>query len=986
MKKTLLVFLIFISALAQGQNVTKKVLFIGNSYSYYVPSILQSIASSVGDNLTYGSSIVIVGGYSFYLHSQDANTLALIQQGGWDVVVLQEKSTNPSEPLAWVEESVYPYAEFLVNQVNAYNSGAEKMFYMTWGRKDGDAARCPTNSNVCTYIGMDDLTRERYMYMATAYHAIISPVGPVWRYIRSHYPDIDLYQPDGSHPSDAGFYASACTFYAALFRKDPTLITYDYNLSATVAAEIRNAAKLVVTDSLLTWHIGEYDTDTQVPTVPSGLSYSNLSETGFTLSWTASTDNVGVTGYDVYRNGSLVNSVTTTSAGITGLTASTTYAMTVRAKDAAGNISDASTALNVTTTAPVDTQAPGTPTGLAASNITGNSFTLSWTASTDNVGVTGYDIYRNGTLVNSVTGVSCSLSGLTAGTVYTFTVRARDAAGNVSSLSTGLNVTMGDTHSPSVPSGLSASSITETGFTLSWTASSDNVAVSGYDIYLNSVLINSVTGTSANISGLSASTTYSVAMRARDAAGNISSLSSSLNVTTIDTHAPSAPSGLTTSSITETSFSLTWTPSTDNVGVTGYDIYMNGKLISSVSSPTASITGLTLLTTYNMTVKAKDASGNISSESSVLKVTTPDTHAPSVPLFMTASNITETSFTLSWTASTDNVGVTSYDIYSNGRFIVTVTGTSVNLSGLAASTTYTLTIRAKDEAGNISSPSTSLDIRTSDTHVPSAPADLKANSLTETNFTLTWSASSDNVGVTGYKVLMNGTQMTSVTGTSAIISGLTVNTTYNMTVEAMDAAGNVSAPSDILAVKTPDSHAPTSPTGLKANNATKSGFTLSWNPSTDNVRVTDYEVFENGILFVTTSEISVNLTNLVDSVDYSITIIAMDEAGNRSKPSDPLSIITKAYNLLTHNSLSSIVIYPNPIVGSEFYVNFNREYIGKVDVEILNLSGVIMLKQTIECSGHLITIPNIFNKIGIYILRIGYQNMLVSHKIIVAQR
>lgn len=181
--------------------------------------------------------------------------------------------------------------------------------------------------------------------------------------------------------------------------------------------------------------------DTQAPTAPTNLSSSNITETSFTLSWTASTDNVGVTGYDVYSNGSLLGSVTGTLANITGLTAATTYSMTVKAKDAAGNVSAASSALNVTTIAGADTQAPTIPTGLASSNITETSFTLSWNASSDNIGVTGYDVYSNGSLLGSVTGTSANVTGLSASTTYAMTVKAKDAAGNVSAASSSLNVT-----------------------------------------------------------------------------------------------------------------------------------------------------------------------------------------------------------------------------------------------------------------------------------------------------------------------------------------------------------------------------------------------------------------------------------------------------------------------------------------------------------------------------------------------------------------
>ena len=145
---------------------------------------------------------------------------------------------------------------------------------------------------------------------------------------------------------------------------------------------------------------------------------------------------------DIYRNGSLLASTTSTSYSVTGLTASTTYTFYVKAKDAAGNVSAASSTISVTTSSPTaDTQAPTVPTNLASSSITESSVVLSWTASTDNVGVTGYDIYRNGSLLASTTSTSYSVTGLTASTTYTFYVKAKDAAGNVSSASSTLSVT-----------------------------------------------------------------------------------------------------------------------------------------------------------------------------------------------------------------------------------------------------------------------------------------------------------------------------------------------------------------------------------------------------------------------------------------------------------------------------------------------------------------------------------------------------------------
>jgi PQQ-dependent dehydrogenase (s-GDH family) len=184
--------------------------------------------------------------------------------------------------------------------------------------------------------------------------------------------------------------------------------------------------------------------DTQAPTAPANLAATNISATSLTLTWTASTDNVGVTGYDIYQNGVKINAsnVTSTAYNVSGLTAATSYDYFIKAKDAAGNQSAASATLNLTTNA-ADTQPPTSPGNLAATIIALTSFKLGWAASTDNIGVTGYDVYQNGIKINAstITSTSYSVTGLSPATLYTYTVRAKDAAGNESSFSIPLDVT-----------------------------------------------------------------------------------------------------------------------------------------------------------------------------------------------------------------------------------------------------------------------------------------------------------------------------------------------------------------------------------------------------------------------------------------------------------------------------------------------------------------------------------------------------------------
>ncbi|NOR27820.1 MAG: T9SS type A sorting domain-containing protein [Lutibacter sp.] len=363
--------------------------------------------------------------------------------------------------------------------------------------------------------------------------------------------------------------------------------------------------------------------DTQAPTAPT-LTASNVTETTVDLSWSGATDNVGVTAYDVYKDGSLVTSTSATSYQASGLIASTSYNFTVSAKDAAGNISVDSNTVTITTSAAPDIQAPTAPS-LTASNATETTVDLSWSGATDNIGITAYDVYQDGSLVTSTSATSYQVASLSSGTTYNFTVRAKDAAGNVSidsNTATITTIVVPDTQAPTVPS-LTASNATETTVDLSWNGSTDNVGVTGYDVYKDGSLVTSTSATSYQAASLSSGTTYNFTVRAKDAAGNISGDSNTATITTVapDTQAPTAPT-LTTSNEMETTVDLAWNGATDNVGVVGYDVYQNGSLLTSTSATSYQATGLTASTTYNFTVRAKDAAGNISTDSNTATITT----------------------------------------------------------------------------------------------------------------------------------------------------------------------------------------------------------------------------------------------------------------------------------------------------------------------------------------------------------------------------
>ncbi|MFC9627956.1 fibronectin type III domain-containing protein [Streptomyces mirabilis] len=174
--------------------------------------------------------------------------------------------------------------------------------------------------------------------------------------------------------------------------------------------------------------------DTQAPSRPGQPSCSAIGEDGLTLSWGASTDNVGVAAYDLYEHGNKLGEAAgdATSKVLTGLSPNTTYNLTVIARDAAGNASQASPVVDCTTRPSSDTSPPGKPGTLTSSNVTATSADLSWGASTDDKAVVGYDVRSDTTVYKSVTGTSTTLTGLACNSPYTLNVVARDAAGNVS--------------------------------------------------------------------------------------------------------------------------------------------------------------------------------------------------------------------------------------------------------------------------------------------------------------------------------------------------------------------------------------------------------------------------------------------------------------------------------------------------------------------------------------------------------------------------
>ncbi|WP_051287538.1 fibronectin type III domain-containing protein [Paenibacillus taiwanensis] len=197
------------------------------------------------------------------------------------------------------------------------------------------------------------------------------------------------------------------------------------------------------------WKVSTQPSDTIAPSVPASLQSPAHTSNSVSLTWQASTDNVAVTGYNVYNGSSVVGTTTNLNYQVNGLASDTLYTFKVAAFDAAGNVSAPSANLDVRTdAAPPDAIAPTAPTNVRSTSITANTIALAWNASTDNVGVTQYEIVVNGQVASTSAATAWTATGLTANTVYTIVVRALDAAGNRSADSTSLSVATLSTNPP----------------------------------------------------------------------------------------------------------------------------------------------------------------------------------------------------------------------------------------------------------------------------------------------------------------------------------------------------------------------------------------------------------------------------------------------------------------------------------------------------------------------------------------------------------
>jgi hypothetical protein len=470
---------------------------------------------------------------------------------------------------------------------------------------------------------------------------------------------------------------------------------------------------------------------TTVPSAPTSLTVSSATTGSISLSWTASAG--GANYYQAYSGGSPIGSTTTgTSITISGLTSNTNYTFSVRATNGTGTSGDSNF---------VSTPTKATaPTGLTAGSIGANNFTLSWQAPSGTASLT-YKVLKDGVQVGSSTSsTSMAISSLTANTSYNFTVIATNSWD--SAPSTALNVIT----IPLAPTGLTAgSTVSTTGFTLSWLRPDGGSVPLTYTVYNNGVQVGSSTSSlSMAISGLTSNTTYSnFTVRATNSTGFATS--TALSVTTL----PIVPPDFAVGSITTSSFRLSWSTVGGAASVT-YALYKDGVLFTtgvSNDGTYARIVSATSNTNYNnLTVRATNAGGY--STTSAINVVT-------LPTSPSSFNIapTNTNASITWVAPGGN-GTLTYSLLQDGNPYTTgvsIVGTTATVTGLSANTSYgNFSVRATNSSGSATSTASLLKTK------PNAPVNLVKTADTGSSITIQWDTPPN--GADSYKVKVNGVE------------------------------------------------------------------------------------------------------------------------------------------------------------------------------------------------------------------------------------
>ena len=428
--------------------------------------------------------------------------------------------------------------------------------------------------------------------------------------------------------------------------------------------------------------------------------------------------------------------------------------------------------------------------------------------------------------------------------------------------------------------------------------------------------------------------------------------------TSTDNEAPTVPANVSINNINFNSFDISWTASTDNIAVTSYDVYVDGNLSGNTANTNFSLSNLNSSTTYSITVLAKDLVGNKSAQSAAANGTTlTDASAPTVPTNVTISNETGTSFKVSWSASTDNVSVSSYDVYIDGSLHGSAANTNYNVSSLTASTSYSVRVLAKDQANNLSAQSTAVTATTTD----------GSNNAVDLFFSEYVEGNSFNKAI----------EIANITGNTADLTPYSVARQSGGNWEtALNLTGSI-APNDVYVIINSDANIQKLIDEADLGIANTTPMTFNGD---DRVGL-----FKDGVLVDIigdldgTDNFAANIT-LRRSNDITGPNIVYSEQGEwiafDQNTVDDIGSHNGSTASVADNLLSDIKIYPNPANGNTIYIKTTNN----TDVNIYNVLGKMVKSIEITAQKNNIDISNLSK--GIYIVKMTVDNISLTKKLI----
>jgi endonuclease I/chitodextrinase len=426
--------------------------------------------------------------------------------------------------------------------------------------------------------------------------------------------------------------------------------------------------------------------------------------------------------------------------------------------------------------------------------------------------------------------------------------------------------------------------------------------------------------------------------------------------TSNDTEAPTVPANITLSNATTSTIDASWTASEDNEAVSKYEIYANGTLNAETAEINYTLTGLNSNTTYAITVLAKDLANNHSELSeAVNKKTLTDITAPSAPTNVTISNETGTSFKVNWSAATDDTAVTDYDIFVNGTLNGTTTLISYSVSDLIISTTYSITVLAKDSENNTSEESVAINAATTD----------GSNAVVELFF-------SEYAEGGGYNKAI---EIANLTDNVVNLSAYSVKRQSKGTWEApLTLSGSIEV-SDVFVIINGFTEDQTLLTekDLSTQNVTPMTFN-----GDDRVGLFKDDVLIDiiGDLDGTTSFAQdITLRRKYSVTSPTATYIASEWDTFGKDILDDIGVYANTAGLNT-SDFNTFKIYPNPTNGNKLYFNVTQD----VKVTIYNVLGKLIQTENVDANSNNIDISTLSK--GIYILKINSENQFITKKLI----